>query len=291
MTISRRTLLTVSLLAAPVIRLALTTTASDDPVTVIASGDVAELTGEATELWFTRMTFEPGSSLPADTQLGPTLVAVESGSMTITSDMGTTLVEGGASATPQPTGDVTIGPGQAVIVPAGATLSAVNDGTGLAATLVFQVVDGMLESVASVDGDADSGTGDMSGIEVGIVSVGATSLSRKPGTIAIERVTIAAGATWTDTTGAGAEAGGIEAGDAEMLLEGGAAMTWPGIGLFDPMAQEGDQAEAASPVDVTQGDPITLVAGDGYALGTDTAVTWNGGATGTTLLRAVLRER
>ncbi len=234
------------------------------PLGVLATFSLPELPTPHAEVWFLRMGLEPGGSLPADMQIGPTVVYVESGELTLGTDrpITTPATPGAAAASPSAMEIETIvRTGDSVLIGDGTRLSARNTTNEPATFLAVFMFSGTRE-----------GEEEESGLEpVGLsqrgISVAAAELPTGPGTITMERVQVAPGETMESDSGHGLgidglELGAIEQGTAETTFQTGSSWLWP------QMLVEFHDRQPIDP-----GATIDVVAADGYSI-FDGSATW-----------------
>jgi len=232
------------------------------PLGVLATFSLPELPTPHAEVWFLRMGLEPGGSLPADMQIGPTVVYVESGELTLGTDRPITMSGGVPDATPgaaiaSPAAaqfETIVHAGESVLIDDGTALSGSNATNEPVTFLVVFMFSGTRE-----------GEGEESGLEpVGLsqqgISVSAAELPALPGTVTMERVQVAPGEAMESDSGHGQgidglELGAIEQGTAETTFQTGSSWLWPQI-LTEFQRQQ--------PID--PGATINLATGDGYSI-------------------------
>ena len=100
----------------------------DGPVGVLAEFDVGELPTPHAEVWFVRMQLEPDGLLPESPQIGPVVVYIEIGQLTLDSDVAleTGITQTGEMATPDGMHRMVLEAGDSAMVPAGTILAATN---------------------------------------------------------------------------------------------------------------------------------------------------------------------
>src|SRR5215213_3529174 len=104
-------------------------------ITPLAAAVAAAFPADADVIMMRRVTYRPGDRSGAGTFVGPNLEYVESGILTYEADLPLTVVVATGTGTPvsretAPAGQaVAVGPGEAVLVPLGATANKHNDGT------------------------------------------------------------------------------------------------------------------------------------------------------------------
>jgi hypothetical protein len=261
------------------------------PTGVLAEFEIDELPTPHAEVWFLRMGLAPGGSLPPDTQIGPVLVYVESGVLTLVSDRPVTGSAAGQVATPgagdaspvAPGFETVLPPGASAIVNEGTSLTAMNQGDAPATFLL------LLMYAAEREGEVGEGTSEPVGLTQQAISVGTAEFMPAPATVTFERILVEPSGTMTgaDETPEGMgrgwmgiELGAIETGSAEVIFENRTLqnMTWPGM-MTGAMSR---------PVQVPLTGTVQLETGDGYAAFNST-LSWT--ATGDeplTVLRVVV---
>jgi hypothetical protein len=253
------------------------------PDGVLAQATVASLPSPDAEVWFLRVTLEPGGSLPADEQIGPTLFVVESGTVTVGSDPPPILVQQGAGPAAMPVTESALAARDFAAVEGGTSLTLRNEGTEAASLLALFVIDPRLEGTGE-EGSMEEPVGmTMTGI-----AVGHGAFPEGGGTLTIERVTIQPGDESAASLQAGAEVGAVEQGTLLLNVSAGAGFVWPGMMALATGADgEGEEA-APQRIEVQEQGEFTLTANDGYALSNATA-TWEvTGDAPVTILRATV---
>ncbi|HEV2072265.1 MAG TPA: hypothetical protein VGR29_01370 [Thermomicrobiales bacterium] len=138
------------------------------PATLQVAFPVEKLPSPEAEVHFLRYTFGPGAQLPAAPQIGSTLLAVESGEITLTTDQPVSVKNGGQLATPSPAtshaGETTLGPTQGALIPDGTLVSMRNDSDQEAQLLVLRVFS--QEQNPVVNGADGSPAAESSGVNV-----------------------------------------------------------------------------------------------------------------------------
>jgi hypothetical protein len=251
-------------LLAPSLALA-QTPVSTGPIGVLARTPIAAMTGEASEVWFIRYTLGPGAALPADRQLGWSLVAIESGALTVTSDTPLTIGTATSGATPDAALTVVPTAGQWIVLPLHAVVSARNDGPAPATFLVLLVMSGIEETIAMQTTEAGGGPEATPSGEITSQLFGAAGVEfgAGPGEMTIERAELPAGGTRDQETPNGVEVGGIERGEATLTVLSGEVLMWPRMKTSDNPSKQ-----------VVAGASVTLSANDGYSLLRGAKVRW-----------------
>ncbi len=253
-----------------------TPVSGEAPVGVLAQFSVDPLPSPHAEVWFLRMQLDPGGSLPEGEQIGPVVVYVESGQLTLTSDVAPEVAATGgtaaaAMATPDGMQQVVLAAGGSAMVPAGTMLAASNDGDEPVTFLVAMAY------AAELEGTVDEG-GEPVGLSQMLLSAGGIEFPPMSGQITIERVEIAPDELSGSMRMGGIELGVVEQGQAAVTfiaLDTG-TMLWPGILNGD--AENSRLAMTGS---------ATLTAGDGYASG-NAGITWLPMGDPVTVLRVVV---
>jgi hypothetical protein len=235
---------------------------------------VDQLPAPDAEVWFLRAILDPGGTLPPDQQIGPTLIAVESGTVALSAERSAMVIRAGAKATPTaeqstPGIDLLLGPGDAALVADGTTIGARNDGTVPAVMLTLLVFSPQREVLAG-EGTA---TTEPVGVTLQPLAVGRARFPAGPGTLVIERVEVAPGASTSTGVPEGAEVGTIEQGAVRIDLASGEMWVTPPV-------------TGGRLVEVKPGASAVIAAGDGYGLSAAVA-SWSAEGGGpATILRA-----
>lgn len=254
---------------------------------VLATYSVDELPTPHAEVWFLRMGLEPNGFLPPDKQIGPTLIYVELGELTLVTDQPLSVSRSvktpeSAPVTSSPVaGDfrTVLHVGESALVADGTTVSATND-TNEPLTLLTVL---MYSAVREVESDA-SGPEPV-GVTTQGISIAPAEFAVGSGTITLERVQVAQDGTlqgeeippWGIQ---GLELGAIEHGSAEATFVSPAAFRWPNI--------LGGEWQEREPIELTA--HVTLTAGDGYSLSNGTSTWTPTGQEPLVLLRVVIRS-
>jgi hypothetical protein len=237
----------------------------DRPVGVLAEFEVAELPTPHAEVWFVRMQLAPDGSLPESPQIGPVVVYVEIGELTLETDVAIDVApdsEAPAVATPDAAFQTVLKTGESAMIPAGAMLQATNMS---AEPVTFLVV---MMYAAELEGSVGD-TGEPVGLTQSLLSAGGVEFPPIPGKVTIERVEIPAEEPTTGMQMAGIELGMVEEGRAAvtfMAFDTG-TMIWPG------MQEANGETVYADNVRVPMTGSAQLDAGDGYVT-TGTATMW-----------------
>lgn len=239
------------------------------PVGVLAEFEIDELPTPHAEVWFLRTGLEPDGQVDMGAQAGPTVIYVEQGTFTLTTDGDVQRFEGGNGAcctvaTPATSADLSISEGEAVLVPADASLAFSNTGDEPAVMLLALMFSGM-----------DEGAGGGPGIEpIGLsqqgVSIGLAEFPyQAPGTLTIERVVVEPGTPLETQTFWGIELGAVENGRGTVALTQTFPMTWVWPGILDPASMTG--MPQRNPIDMSGTMDIGTL--DGYTFFNSTT-TW-----------------
>lgn len=251
------------------------------PVGVLAEFTVPELPTPHAEVWFLRMQLVPGGSVALGVQAGPSMIYVEWGAITMTSDGPVT--PGTAGATPGAAGDHELAAEASAMVDTGTTLSFRNDGDASTSVLLLSMYAAEMES-------ADQGSyPEPVGLTQGGVSIGTAEFMPIPATVTMERVVLQPGDIVEPEMSAGdmempgylgMELGAIETGQADVMLEytGMANLTWDGM----------LRGEMSRPETVPFTHNVELGTGDAYAFGGSTLTWTNTGDEPLTILRVVI---
>jgi hypothetical protein len=229
------------------------------PTGVLAQFPIDALPTPHAEVWFLRTGLEPGGILPAGKQIGPLVMYVESGTLTLVTDQPVTVstasqsVTPGAAAAPAANEFQTVlRPGDSVLVDDGTMLTVTNDKDEPSTFLVVAIY------AAEREGESGEGGAEPIGLTQQGVAIGIAEFPAGPGTLAIERAVVEPGDTLENDSGHGMgingiELGAIEQGSIEATFEMGSSWLWPQI-----LTTFGDR----QPID--PGATIEMTAGDGY---------------------------
>lgn len=246
------------------------------PVGVLAQFMMDSLPTPHAEVWFLRMQLDPGGSLPESAQIGPSVVYVETGELTITSDVAPEVVGAdtatvASSATPTSADQTIVTEGGSAMIPAGAT-TGLNNAADAPVTFLLAMT-----YAAELEGSMGD-SGEPTGLSQALLSAGGVEFPPMPGQITIERVEIAPDELTGEMRMGGIELGVVEQGQAAVTfiaLDSG-TMLWPGI-------LNGDTENSR----VALTGSATLTAGDGYASG-NAGITWLPMGDTVTVLRVVI---
>ena len=240
------------------------------------------------EAWFLGYLVEPGGSQSITTDMGPTLMYVATGTITLSVE-GTLAVhradgsEETVEAAAGEPADVALAAGDAALSMKGNRVGGRNDSDADADVLQFLVFSPMDEETGSEEGV-------QTGMRPRLIAVGRGTLPEEPGVIMLRRIRHAPGATGARESMPVIEVGGVEAGTMTADITAGEALRWPQMMTFDLSAANAD-TDAATPSPrerIGAGDSVTLTEGDGYALADDVTLTWIAGDAGVTLIQAVI---
>jgi hypothetical protein len=249
------------------------------PVGVLAEFNLRHLPTPHAEVWFIRMELEPGGTIPASPAIGPVILYIESGELSLTVD-GPVMLPGADRA--EEPGEMTLGAGESLQLTLETTAEMRNDSDAPVSFLVF------LTYAAEMEGES-AGSGEPTGLSQMGIAVGTAEFMDVPATVRIERVVFEPGTTVQPELAAGEEEmpfymgmdlGAVETGSAEVVLEyaGRENIVWPGM-LDNQMA---------GPELVALSSTVELRAGDAYAFHGAT-LTWKvTGDEPLTILRAVI---
>ncbi len=252
------------------------------PTGVLAQVQVDALPSPHAEVWFLRFMLEPGGSLPLDVQIGPTVIVVESGELTLVTDQPVEIDGNLPMATPA-TGDGTYETvattRQVVYVHEDTSLAVRNDGDAAVSMLALLTFSPERETEAM---NQQSGPpAEPVGLTQMPIGLTAAEFRAGPGTITIERVVLDPNATARTDVQGGAIAGGIERGSVEVAPDAGHGFVWPDS--MQPLGPQGG-SEAPRRVDVEPGDSGELVANDGFGFW-NAGLDWQAGNDGATILQ------
>lgn len=220
------------------------------------------------EVWFLRFFLEPGAQLPAGPLPGSTLVLVESGEVTLSSDQPMMLKRASATmpGTPisAPAGDTTLRAGEGALITEGAETGAHNAGAEQARLLVLLISSPEREVSG---GSSATPAAQATGVRVQLVSVGRVTFPEGSGVILVERDLVKPYGSTVSSTHNGIELGAIEQGRAHVNVLMGENRVRPGI--LNATATTGNR----EPVPFEMGSTQELTAGDGYT-SLDGSLTW-----------------
>ena len=193
---------------------------------ILAQATVDALPGGDAEVWLGRLEIDPGGIVPDRLQTGPVLLYVESGLVSVTSDVPLEGMVGGERiADMQPdytcpcqqlhgesagwSGSLSVATGQSTLVPANATQGLANNGTVPASVLVLAV-----GAALPIDGQE--------GVSVEtLATTGDVALTGGAFTLTIERATIAGGESVEQVRTSVVELGAVESGAVEAEVGAG----------------------------------------------------------------------
>lgn len=234
----------------------------DGPVGVLAEFQLDELPTPHAEVWFLRMQLEPDGSLPESPQIGPVVVYVESGQLTLESDVELAVdtdetARFDETATPDGMQRTVLETGNSAMIPAGAVLSANNASDEPVTFLVVMMY------AAELEGTMEE-TGEPVGLTQSLLSAGRTEFPPITGKVTIERVEIPADEPTTGMLMAGVELGVVEQGQGIVTFTSFErnTMIWPNV-----MEAYSDS------VNLQLTGSTELTAGDGYVTA-GTATMW-----------------
>jgi hypothetical protein len=258
-------------------------TAESQPAGVLAQVSVDALPSPHAEVWFLRCMLEPDGSLPLDVQIGPTVIVVESGELTLVTDQPVEIDGAAPMATPM-AGDgiyeTIASAGQVACVHEDTALAMRNDGNApvsMLALLTFSP-----ERETETMNQQPSGTPpEPVGFTQMPIGLTAAEFPEGPGTITIERVVLDPNATARTDVPGGAIAGGVEQGSVTVTVDSGNGFVWQ-----DMMQPLGPQGGSRPPrrADVVAGDSGDLVANDSFGFW-NAGVGWQAGDDGATILQ------
>lgn len=251
------------------------------PMGVIARVPVDTLPGAATEVWFLRVTLQPGASFPVERQTGWSLVAVEQGALMITSDQPLTVERAGSPVPPALR--VMVDAGAATLLPLHARFDVRNPGPEPASGLLLLVLSGAEEVITQQTAEAGTAAAaePPTGIDARLIAAAGVGLGAGPGELTIERAELDPGTTRDQATPTSVELGGIEQGLATVAVVSGEVLVWPQLmaGVDNPSRT------------VRAGSSVVLAAGDGYSVLPGSRVRWAAtGAATLVSLRATVAE-
>lgn len=243
----------------------------DRSTDMMVSATVDHLPQDIAEVWLVRMVIQPGARFPMIQQPGPTLLAVESGNVTITTDSPVIRVSDTHSLPSSPAvsgaGDTSLTVGEGVSSPVGAKLEVRNDGEQVAEVLmlaVFAAGQGMQLVTEDIPSPEPRGW------SVGPVAIGVATFANARGILIIERDVVPPNASAYSSTFNGIEIGVVEQGSARVTYQSGTGLHVPGV-----RATPGGSANA-EPVQIPEGVMADLAAGDGYTA-RGASLTWRAG--------------
>jgi hypothetical protein len=175
---------------------------------------VEQLPSPEAEVRFLRYTFDPGAQLPSAPQVGSTLLVVESGEITLTTDQPERAKSGGRMVTPSPAqcdpDDTTLRPTEGALVANGTLMSMRNDIDREARLLVLLVFSG--EQAGLMDEADGSPVAVPTGVNLPQISGGYATFPAWSGVLLIEREIVGTNRSAVSSTHNGIEAGELEQG-------------------------------------------------------------------------------
>lgn len=253
---------------------------ADAPVGMLAEFNLRHLPTPHAEVWFLRMGLEPGGSLPMGTEVGPMILFVESGELSLEID-GPIMLPGADRA--EEPDELTMTMGDSVFLTRETGVSMANAGDQRSTFLVLLMYPAMEE------GEGDQPMEEPAGLSQMAISIGTAEFMDMPATVRIERVVMDPGESVGPAMSSsemqmpgyiGMELGAVETGSAEVTLEntGMANLTWPGI----------LENQVGEPERVPLKATVQLGTGDAYAFHGST-LTWTAlGDEPLTILRVVI---
>jgi hypothetical protein len=248
---------------------------AEQPTEVLALVSVDALPSPHAEVWFLRFMLEPGGSLPLDVQIGPTVMAVEAGVLTLVTDQ-PVEIDGATAATTETVASA----GQVVYVHKGTALAARNDGDVSVSVLTLLTFSGVVE-VEQQQATGDTPQAEPIGFTQMPIGLTAAEFPEGPGTITIERVVLDPNATARTDVPGGAIAGGIEQGGVTVTVNSGNGFVWQD--MMQPLGPQGGSRQPRR-ADVVAGDSGDLVANDSFGFW-NAGVGWQAGDDGATILQ------
>jgi hypothetical protein len=200
------------------------------PVGTLAEFNLRHLPTPHAEVWFIRMELEPGGKIPASPPIGPVILYVESGELSLTVD-GFVMLPGADRA--EEPGEMTLATGDSLQLTQETSAELRNDSDAPVSFLMFMTY------AAEMEGEG-AGGGEPTGLAQMGISVGIAEFMDVPATVRIERVVFEPGTTVEPEMAAGEEEmpfymgmdlGAVETGSAEVALEytGMGNIYWPGM--------------------------------------------------------------
>jgi hypothetical protein len=220
---------------------------------------VQDLPTPEAEVWLLRYTLDPGASLTELQQVGPTLLLVEQGEVTLTSDGPLTFRSQTATRSPvaptPSTGSTTVAAGEGAFIAGGTRLGVRNDTAQQSRLLVLKVFAPDQKHLADIPGLRTTAP---SGVTVQPISNGPAPFPGGSGFLVIERDVVDAGQSAVSGIYSGVEVGAVEGGMARVMFLDG--QNW-----FRPRILA-DYAEAAvgGPVPLHPRATLELTADDGF---------------------------
>ena len=265
-----------------------TPVAGSTPVGVLSRVRINALPSPVGEVWFLGLSVAPGSAMQVG-KADPTVIYVESGSLTVTADQPVGL-SGGAGATPVVAAEnaTVASAGQTVSINGGTTVSFQNDGDQRAGLLILFIVSAEHEAeTAEQEAQTDSsGTPEPEQQSEYLIGATGASFPQGPVVVTIERTRLEPAAVEHVDVNGGAVVGGIEHGSATLRLnERVGASRQPGCWIW-PKTMIGKKVESermrpgVSSVELTESDGFSCA---------NRSVTWQAGTQGATVIRAVVQ--
>ena len=231
------------------------------PIGVLAEVTIPELPTPHAEVWFLRWVLAPAGSMPAEMQIGPTVIYVEQGSLTLITDRVVSVAASGEMASPtaaqsSPAAtefETTLRPRDSVLITDGTTLAARNDSDEPVTFLALLMFSAVRETTAGTIAAEPVGLSQQG------ISAAPAEFPGRPGTVTMERILLDSGGTLESDSGNGMGVGGldlgaIEGGSADATFSVGSSWLWPNI------LEEFDDRQPIDP-----GATLQLTAGDGYS--------------------------
>lgn len=277
-------LLMALVLAAPTVAQESTPIVAEDlPVGILGQVQVDALPSPHAEVWFLRFTLEPGGSLPLDVQIGPTVIVVETGELTLVTDQPVEIDGAVPMATPA-AGDGTYetiaSAGQVAYVREDTALATRNDGDASVSMLALLTFSPERETEA-MNQQASGTPTEPVGFTQMPIGLTAAEFPAGSGSILIERVVLDPNeAARTDVPG-GAIAGGVERGSVTVNVDSGNGFLWPE--MMEPLGPEGGD-QPPERIDLMGGGTGELTANDGFGFW-DAGIDWEAGDDGATILQ------
>lgn len=237
---------------------------------VLARFAIDQLPTPHAEIWMLRIKLDPGGLLPLETQIGPTLVVVETGELTLTTDR-PVRISHGAIEDPAPGvdvgGDTLLTTGDAALVTDGTALSARNESQEPVVFLGFMAFSGVREAESS----ATPASAEPINATIILLAAGQAEFPEGPGTLIVERVVAPAGMIVPVEIADGAEIGTIERGQAAVALTAGEMFKWAGAATTDPNSPTPYDPDVKNQFGA--GELVELASADGYEFATGTSGT------------------
>lgn len=255
-----------------------TPVASELPIGVLAQFTLDQLPQPHAEVWFQRVELEPDGIFSPGNLVGPAVVYVESGEVSLSADgdVQAGYAAASPSAVPASTG-TTLRTGDSALVPSGSSM-ALENGAGDPARVL------MLLMYSALDEGQDGGeASEPAGASEQLISAGLAEFPSTPGTVMLERVVVEPGATMSSSTMMGIELGAVEQGSAQVTVESTFPLIWSWPGILDAGTE---RLAERSPVNLT--GTMDLAAGDGYAAYSGTLDWQATGDASVTVLRVVV---